>query len=170
MGTGNATPAVASLDAPAATASAGAKIITLKWSKTSPPGAGTVRYYVTRTGGAAPKSNCPTSAATAETEKEFTEKQGGRTCTDEGLVAGETRHYTVTAIWRTWSGTGTEVSATATGAVAKFAETLTIAAAGPAESTEETGLRTHGGKGTYTLLAKRSTGTEFKQAEAKLTY
>jgi len=121
VGAGNATPAIASLEAPTATAVAGAGLITLSWAKVTPPGAGEVKYYVTRTGGAAPKSNCPTSVATAETGKEFTEKQGGLTCTDELLAAGETRHYTVTALWRTWSTTGVEVSATATGSVTKFA-------------------------------------------------
>lgn len=123
-GAGTATPAVASLAAPTASASAGAGEITLSWTKVAPPGAGEVKYYVTRTGGAAPKSNCPTSVATAETEKELNEKQGGLTCKDESLAAGEIRHYTATALWRTWSEASGEASGTATAAVSKFVVTF----------------------------------------------
>ncbi len=119
-GSGTATPPVASLAAPTATAAAGAGEITLSWTKVTPPGAGEVKYYVTRTGGTAPKTNCPTTVATAETEKQLIEKQGGLTCKDEGFAAGETRHYTVTALWRTWSETSGEASGTATAAVSKF--------------------------------------------------
>ncbi|HUA11960.1 MAG TPA: hypothetical protein VMA83_08150 [Solirubrobacteraceae bacterium] len=119
-GSGTATPAVASLAAPVASASSGAGEITLSWAKVAAPGSGEVKYYVSRTGGTAPKTNCPTSVATAETEKEFVAKQGGLTCKDEGFAAGETRHYTVTVVWRTWSATSSEVSGTATAAVSKF--------------------------------------------------
>ena len=122
QGTGEASAlaSIATLPASAPTAAGSPAAIAVSWTAITAPGAGTVKYYLTRSGGSAPKSTCPTSAATARSEAELVAANGALRCTDEGLGAGETRHYTVTAIWHTWTATSGEASASATGAVAKF--------------------------------------------------
>ena len=122
QGTGEAMTdtSVATLSATVASAAGAPAAITVSWTAVTARGPGTVKYYLTRTGGAAPKSTCPTTAATAQSEAELIAANGALRCTDEGLAAAETRHYTVTAIWHTWTSTSGETSATATGSVSKF--------------------------------------------------
>ncbi|MGD0274207.1 MAG: hypothetical protein ABSB96_10825 [Gaiellaceae bacterium] len=79
------------LDAPSLGATAGSGTVALSWSAVTPPGSGSVSYYVKRDGGN-PGGDCPTSAAPASV----------LTCTDSGLGAG-TYSYTVTVVWRTWT-------------------------------------------------------------------
>lgn len=103
-GTGTAQGAVTTLTAPtisAATPLAGGAV-TLTWGAVTPPGSGTVNYYVTRDGGK-PAGNCPTSSApTAVT-----------TCTDSGLSIAE-HTYRVVAVWHTWSATSAAKTAKVT--------------------------------------------------------
>ncbi len=89
-GSGNAN--AGTLDAPTnVVGTPGAGTTTLSWSAVTPPGSGSVTYYVSRGGGNA-GGNCPTAAAPSAV----------LTCTDSGLAAG-TYSYTVTAVWRTWT-------------------------------------------------------------------
>jgi hypothetical protein len=93
-GSGTASASVASLSAPTITsATPGAGTVALSWSPVTPPGSGTVTYYVTRDGGNA-GGTCATAGSPA----------GATTCTDSGLAAG-TYSYTVTAKWRSWTAT-----------------------------------------------------------------
>jgi hypothetical protein len=96
-GSGNGAGTVGTLTAPAAPgATAGAGTVSLSWASVSPPvGVGGVTYYVQRDGGNA-GGTCPTQAAPSTVTS----------CTDSGLSAG-TYHYTVTAVWRSWSATST---------------------------------------------------------------
>ncbi|MBS1878717.1 MAG: hypothetical protein JST31_04335, partial [Actinobacteria bacterium] len=110
-GTGSASAAVTSLQSTtisAATAAAGGTV-SLSWEAVTPPGAGTVSYYVTRDGGAA-AGNCPTAAApTAVTS-----------CQDSGVAVGE-HSYRVVAVWHAWTATSAPVTATvAVGEAVKF--------------------------------------------------
>jgi len=91
-GTGNAAAAVTKLTAPtisAATPAAGGAV-TLTWGAVTPPGEGTVTYYVTRDGGE-PAGNCPGKPAPTSVT----------TCVDGAVPIGE-HTYEVTALWRTW--------------------------------------------------------------------
>jgi hypothetical protein len=110
-GSGHAAATVGSLTAPAApTAAAGAGTVALSWSTVSPPsGTGTVSYYVQRDGANA-GGNCPTQASPST----------ATSCTDSGLSAG-TYHYTVTAVWNSWSATsGSSAVTLASGALHHF--------------------------------------------------
>src|SRR6476620_11611153 len=131
-GTGNAAAAVSKLTAPtisAATPAAGGAV-TLTWGAVTPPGEGTVTYYVRRDGGE-PAGNCPGKAApTAVT-----------TCVDGAVPIGE-HTYEVTAVWHTWEATSAgktakitvgvvtsfTVAASATSIVAGGSSNLTITA------------------------------------------
>jgi hypothetical protein len=101
-GSGSGPATVGTLTAPAApNATPGAGTVALSWSAVSPPaGVGGVTYYVQREGADA-GGTCPTQAAPS----------GVTSCTDSGLSAG-TYHYTVTAVWRSWSATSTATAAT----------------------------------------------------------
>jgi hypothetical protein len=131
-GAGNAAAAVSKLTAPTITTAtpAAGGAVSLSWSAMTPPGEGTVTYYVTRDGGE-PAGNCPRkSGPTAVTS-----------CTDGAVPIGE-HTYEVTALWRTWEATsigktakitvGTvtsfTVAASATSIVAGGTSNLTIAA------------------------------------------
>jgi hypothetical protein len=131
-GAGNAAAAVSKLTAPTITAAtpAAGGAVSLTWSAMTPPGEGTVTYYVTRDGGE-PAGNCPGKPApTAATS-----------CTDGAVPIGE-HTYEVTALWRTWAATsagktakitvGTvtsfTVAASATSIVAGGTSNLTITA------------------------------------------
>jgi hypothetical protein len=111
-GLGTASASVADLPVPsisAATPTAGGTV-TLTWGAVTPPGSGTVNYYVTRDGGT-PAGNCPTAAAPASVT----------TCTDSGLAVG-THTYTVTATWHSWTEASATKSANVTvGPAANFA-------------------------------------------------
>ncbi|MEO6857459.1 MAG: hypothetical protein ABI323_02580, partial [Solirubrobacteraceae bacterium] len=93
--TGTATASgggVGSLSAPVITgATAGPGTVSLSWSAITPPGPGTVTYYVTRNGSLA-GGNCPTSASPSTQTS----------CTDKGLAAGND-DTTVTAVWQSWT-------------------------------------------------------------------
>jgi len=110
-GTGNAAAAVSKLTAPTITVAtpAAGGAVSLTWSAMTPPGEGTVTYYVIRDGGE-PAGNCPGKAApTAVTS-----------CTDGAVPIGE-HTYEVTAIWRTWEVTSAAKTAKITvGAVTTF--------------------------------------------------
>ncbi|MGD0167484.1 MAG: hypothetical protein ABSC51_09400 [Gaiellaceae bacterium] len=132
-GSGNA----ATLDAPTITgATPGAGTATLNWSAVSPPGSGSVSYYVTRNGGN-PAGNCPSSSAPTSV----------LTCTDSGLSAG-TYSYTVTVVWRSWTATNSPATQVtlATGAL----DHLVLAAA--------TTTPTAGQADSLTITAKDSAG------------
>lgn len=99
-GSGSGDAAVTTLGAPAIeSATPGAGTVLLTWSPVTPPGPGTVSYYVRRDGGAA-SAACPSAASpTAATS-----------CTDTGVPVG-THSYTVTAVWRSWTATSAGVDA-----------------------------------------------------------
>ena len=109
-GTGSASAATSALSAPTSLAGTpGAGTVSLSWHAVTPPASGPVTYYLTRNGGT-PGGNCPASTAPAS----------GTSCTDSGLSPG-TYHYTVTALWRSWSATSATVNVTvASGAATKI--------------------------------------------------
>jgi hypothetical protein len=120
-GSGSASAAVTKLTAPAISAATPAVggTVTLTWGAVTPPGAGSVAYYVTRDGGD-PAGSCP--VATAPTTV--------TTCKDSGLAVGE-HTYTVTARWETWTAVGGAKTANVTvGETAKF--TISGSTAAPA--------------------------------------
>lgn len=146
-GAGNAAAAVSKLTTPtisAATPAAGGTVA-LTWGAVTPPGEGSVTYYVKRDGGA-PAGNCPSqSSPTAVT-----------TCTDGAVPIGE-HTYEVTAIWRTWEATSTgktakitvgvatnfTISASATAITAGGSSNLTITAKDEKSSTVTTYTGSH---------------------------
>jgi hypothetical protein len=100
-GTINASASLATLSSPAiSSATPGAQTVELTWSAVTPPGGGTVEYFLTRDGGA-PGGGCPSSSAHST----------ATSCTDTGLSIGA-HEYTVTAVWRTWTATSTAKSVT----------------------------------------------------------
>jgi hypothetical protein len=123
-GSGSASAAVRTLSASTlSTPTAGGGTVSLTWSVVSPPGAGSVTYYVTRDGGE-PAGGCPSSAAPA----------GVLTCVDSGVGVG-THTYKVVAEWSSWTATSAAKTATVTtGPATHFAlvaasETPTVAVA-----------------------------------------
>lgn len=102
-GEGSASASLATLSPPTiSSATAGAETVELAWSAVTPPGAGTVQYYVTRDGGP-PGGGCPSSSSGSTLTS----------CTDTGVSIG-THEYTVTAVWRSWTATSAAKSATIT--------------------------------------------------------
>lgn len=92
---------VATLAAPTITsATTGAETVALSWSAVTPPGEGTVEYYVTRDGSTA-SAGCPSSSSHAT----------ATTCTDSNVPVGAHK-YKVTATWRSWTSTGAEQTVT----------------------------------------------------------
>ncbi len=111
-GSGSATASVGGLTAPTiSSATGGIGSVALSWSTVSPPTGGAVAYYVSRDGGAAGGS-CPAAASPTSVTS----------CTDSGLAAGTTYHYTVTAVWRSWTATSAVTTANTT------ARTITLTA------------------------------------------
>ena len=179
-GTGKATAAVSQLTAPTITvvtpAAGGA--VTLAWSAMTPPGEGTVTYYVTRDGGK-PGGNCPDSTAPTSVT----------TCTDGAVPIGE-HVYEVTALWRSWRATSSAkttkvtagaavaftVSASATSITAGGSSNLTISAKDEAGNVVSTYTGTHSlvfsGAGAApggtkpTVLNSSGAAIEFGQATA----
>ena len=99
----SASASLATLPAPTISgATPGAETVELTWSAVTPPGSGTVEYYVTRDGGA-PSSGCPSSSS----------RSTATSCTDTGVSIG-THEYAVTAVWRTWTATSTAKSVAVT--------------------------------------------------------
>jgi hypothetical protein len=92
---------LASLSATSITsATPGGETVSLSWSAVTPPGSGTIEYYVTRDGGS-PSAACPSKASPSTVTS----------CTDTG-VAVATHEYTVTARWRGWTATSAAQSVT----------------------------------------------------------
>jgi hypothetical protein len=92
---------VATLGAPTITsATTGAETVALSWSAVTPPGEGTVEYYVTRDGSTA-SAGCPSSSSHAT----------ATSCTDTNVPVGAHK-YKVTAVWRSWTSTGAEQTVT----------------------------------------------------------
>ena len=111
VGSGSTPAAVTKLTAPtisAATPAAGGTVA-LSWGAVTPPGAGSVTYYVTRDGGN-PAGTCPTKASPTAVVA----------CSDSGLTAGE-HTYSVAALWHTWTALGGTKTANVTvGEATKF--------------------------------------------------
>ena len=110
LGTGTGKGTAGTLAAPAITtaiqgAGTTARLI---WGAVTPPGAGSVTYYVRRDG-ANPAGNCPTAAAPSSV----------RTCTDSGLSLGS-HTYTVTALYHTWTATSSPATVTISNASVAF--------------------------------------------------
>jgi hypothetical protein len=94
---------VATLATPTITsATTGAETVALSWSAITPPGEGTVEYYVTRDGSTA-SAGCPSSSSHAT----------ATSCTDTNVPVGAHK-YKVTAVWRSWTSTGAEQTVTVT--------------------------------------------------------
>jgi hypothetical protein len=128
-GSGSASAAVTTLAAPtisAATPAAGGTV-SLTWGAVTPPGAGTVTYFVSRDGGNAAGS-CPTAAAPTAV----------LTCQDSGVAVGE-HTYRVSARWKTWAAaSGTKTANVTVGETTKFTisgSTATPAAGGSVDLT-----------------------------------
>jgi alpha-tubulin suppressor-like RCC1 family protein len=100
IGTGAGSGPVATLASASVSGTPGGGTATLAWTAVTPPGSGTVTYYVRRDGGQ-PSGNCPTASAPA----------GVLGCTDSGLSPGG-HTYAVTAVWRSWTATSAPVSVT----------------------------------------------------------
>jgi hypothetical protein len=129
-GTGSGSGPVGTLAAPSLGGTPGSGTATLTWTAVTPPGSGSVSYYVQRAGGN-PAGNCPTQAAPTSV----------LTCTDSGLSKGAYT-YTATVVWRSWTATSSPaqvtlvsgaldhfaVSAATTTPTAGQADTLTITA------------------------------------------
>ncbi|HET7119791.1 MAG TPA: hypothetical protein VFI17_00915 [Solirubrobacterales bacterium] len=136
-GTGNASAALSKLTAPTITAAtpAAGGAVTLTWGAVTPPGEGTVTYYVTRDGGEA-AGNCPDQPSPAAVT----------TCTDGAVPIGE-HTYEVTAVWHTWEATSAAKTAKITvGTVVAF----TISASASSI--------TAGGSSNLTITAKDEKG------------
>ena len=100
-GQGNVSATLASLGGPAITsATTGAETVALSWSAVTPPGEGTVEYYVTRDGATA-SAACPSSSSHST----------ATSCTDTNVPVGAHK-YKVTAVWRSWTSTGVEQTVT----------------------------------------------------------
>jgi hypothetical protein len=100
-GQGNVSATLASLGAPTITsATTGAETVALSWSAVTPPGEGTVEYYVTRDGSTA-SAGCPSSSSHST----------ATSCTDTNVPVGAHK-YKVTAVWRSWTSTGAEQTVT----------------------------------------------------------
>jgi hypothetical protein len=92
---------VATLGAPTITnATTGAEMVALSWSAVTPPGEGTVEYYVTRDGSTT-SAGCPSSSSHSTVTS----------CTDTNVPVGAHK-YKVTAVWRSWTSTGVEQTVT----------------------------------------------------------
>jgi len=123
-GEASASASLATLSAPAiSSATAGAGTVALTWSAVTPPGSGTVEYFVTRDGGA-PSGGCPSSGSPST----------ATSCTDTGVAIGA-HEYTITAVWRTWTATSTAKAVTVTFGPATYFQ---IAAASTTPTAGET--------------------------------
>lgn len=141
LGSGTVSAGVATLGAPALTASGGAGQAALDWTPVVPPGgAGAVSYAATRDGAPVTSGGCAPAAIT------------GTACTDTTAPAGS-HTYVVTASWRSWTAASDSASATvaparfvlagpaATTAGVATSVTITAQDASGATSTAYTGMR-----------------------------
>ena len=101
-GTGTSLAGITTFAVPVLKATPGGEAVTLEWGAVTPPGSGTVDYYVTGEGGT-PGTGCPTSATPSTVT----------TCTDTGASIGA-HTYQVTAVWRSWTSTSEAKSVTVT--------------------------------------------------------
>lgn len=111
QGLGTAQAAVGKLNAPTLNTPTPAVggTVSLTWSSVTAPGAGSVRYYVTRDGGT-PAGTCPTAAAPTTVT----------TCKDAAVAVGE-HSYVVTAVWETWTAaSGVKTAKVTVGEATKF--------------------------------------------------
>jgi hypothetical protein len=100
-GTGSGSGPVGTLDAPTiSSATPGSGKATLTWTAVTPPGSGSVSYYVLRDGGS-PAGNCPSQAAPTSV----------LTCTDSGLSLG-IHTYTVTVVYHSWTARSSPATVT----------------------------------------------------------
>jgi hypothetical protein len=100
-GQASASAILATLGAPTiSSATTGAETVALSWSAVTPPGEGTVEYYVTRDGSTA-SAGCPSSSSHST----------ATSCTDTNVPVGAHK-YKVTAVWRSWTSTGVEQTVT----------------------------------------------------------
>jgi hypothetical protein len=98
-----ASATVGTLPTPTITgATTGPESVTLSWSAVTPPGSGTVTYYVSRDG-LPPSGGCPNSGSPST----------ATSCTDGPVPVGP-HTYTVTALWRTWTARSEQKSVTVT--------------------------------------------------------
>lgn len=97
----NTSAMLATLPAPTiVSATAGAETVELSWSAIVAPGAGTVEYYVSRDGGTV-SAGCPGSSSPSTATG----------CTDTHVPVGPHK-YAITAVWRSWTATGSEQAVT----------------------------------------------------------
>jgi trimeric autotransporter adhesin len=110
LGAGTGKGTAGSLTAPTITSAAQGvgMVVNLTWGAVTPPGAGTVTYYVRRDGGT-PAGNCPTPAAPTAVV----------TCHDNGMSVGN-HGYTVTALYRSWTATSATTTLFVSGATVSF--------------------------------------------------
>ncbi len=157
-GTGSAAANVGTLTTPTiSTATPGAATVALTWSAVTAPDAGAVTYYVKRDGAAA-SAACPSAAAPTSVTS----------CTDTGVTTAA-HSYTVTAVWRSWTGTSAAKPVTVTyGAVTQLVYTTQAAGAvgGAAFTTQPVVTARDAANntvanysGTVTLAIKSGTGT-----------
>jgi hypothetical protein len=125
-GSGDASAKVTNIAAPSissAVAAAGGTV-TLTWGAVTAPDSGTVKYYVSRDGGA-PAATCPGSGT----------PEAVTSCVDSGLTVG-THTYEVTVKWRSWSATSAaKVANVAVGPAHHF--TLSAASTTPAAAAND---------------------------------
>ncbi len=168
-GTGSASGSVSAFSVPTISSSTpGAGTVALSWTAVSPPGSGTVNYYVSRDGGE-PGGSCPSSSSPSTVTS----------CTDSGVSVG-THEYTVTAVWSSWTATSTtksvqvtfgpathfSLTAASTTPTAGAADNLTITAKDAGNNTVATYAGSHsltfGGAatiGSFTPTVTNSSGT-----------
>jgi len=101
-GTGTSLAGITTFAVPVLKATPGGEAVTLEWGAVTPPGSGTVDYYVTGEGGT-PGTGCPTAAAPTTVTS----------CTDTGVSIGA-HTYRVTAVWRSWTSTSEAQNVTVT--------------------------------------------------------
>jgi hypothetical protein len=100
-GQGSVSASLATLEAPTiVNATTGTEAVELSWSAITPPAEGTVEYYVTRDGSTA-SAGCPSSSS----------RSTATSCTDTNVPVGAHK-YKITAVWRSWTATGGEQTAT----------------------------------------------------------
>ncbi len=96
LGIGFGSASAASLAAPTnvtVPSTVSGSTVHVSWTAPTPPGSGTVSYYVQRYAGATPSAACGTSPSSLIT---------ATSCDDTGVLTG-TYTYKVTALWRTWT-------------------------------------------------------------------
>ncbi len=113
VGSGSGSGSVGTLAAPSiSNITAGPGTATLTWTAVTPPGSGSVFYYVQRDGGD-PAGNCPLQATPTSV----------LTCTDGGLGVG-THSYAAVAVYLSWTAASTPATVTIAAPTVAFSSTL----------------------------------------------